>query len=191
MLKPTINLPAIGLLMILMLISAAVLPAEDKQPSEYMVKAAFVYNFAKFVEWPETAFSDTNAPVIIGVVGDESKDSFQANLQQTVGNRMINGRRTKAVLISSPEDPELKSCHIVFISKYRRGNQKEFLRALKDQSTLTIGESEKFLQDGGIINFFIEEGKVRFDIDKQRAQQRQLTISSKLLNLARNRGVVQ
>jgi hypothetical protein len=129
--------------------------------------------------------------VIIGVVGDESKDSFQENLRQTVGNRMINGRQIKAVLISSADDPELKSCHIVFISKYRRGNQKEFLRALKDQSTLTIGESEKFLQDGGIINFFIEEGKVRFDIDKQKAQQRRLTISSKLLNLARNRGVIQ
>lgn len=153
-------------------------------PSEYQVKAAFIYNFAKFVEWPERVFASPETAITIGIVSD-NKDTVDADLEETLAGKKINGRHLRKSHLSSPKDEKaLEECHIVFIAKSKKGVQAEFLQALKDRSVLTITETDK---NQGIINFIMEENKVRFEIDNTAAQQAGLKISSKLLSLARSR----
>ncbi|EEF60376.1 YfiR family protein [Pedosphaera parvula] len=182
------------LLMVIGIISGGA-RADEERPSEYQVKAAFVYNFAKFVEWPVSAFRGPADSITIGVVG-ETGNGFEEALEQTIRGKTINGRHLEKRHVNSPED--VGNCQIIFFCRlekkafgdFEKGRQIKFLRLLEKQSVLTVGETDWFLHNGGVINFIVEEGKVRFDIDKSKAQKLSLKISSKLLNLAKNRGVV-
>jgi hypothetical protein len=155
-------------------------PAQIQPPSEYQVKAVFLYNFAKFVEWPPEAFADASAPVILGIIGD---DPFGAVLDRTIKGKTVNGR---ALLVKRAKQVrDLKGCHIVFISASERERLAQILEALSRSSVLTIGETERFVHLGGIINFIIEANKVHFEINVDVARRAQLKISSKLLTLAK------
>ena len=155
-------------------------PAQDAPPSEYAVKAAFLYNFAKFIEWPAETFSSPNAPFTLGVFGE---NPFGDDLERTVKNRAVNGRPFAVKQINSLS--ELKNCQILFISSSERRRFNEILKALDNASVLTVSDTERFIQAGGMINFFMENNKVRFEINDQAAKRAGLRISSKLLNLAR------
>ncbi|MDB6121345.1 MAG: hypothetical protein JWQ71_338 [Pedosphaera sp.] len=183
------NVRAVNILLSLLLfLTFGGLRASAAEPhfTEYQLKAAFVYNFAKFVEWPTQTFPSPDAPITIGVVCERDKE-FADALEQTINNKRINGRRLAISHIRSLQD--LKGCHIVFICRSEKKLPvAEVLQAVKGQSVLTVGETDTFMQSGGIINFMMEGDKVQFEIDNASAKRAGLQISSKLLALAKRRG---
>lgn len=163
------------------LLSCGALPGQTLAASaqEYQVKAAFLYNFAKFVDWPGEP-AGTSAPLVITVFG---KDPFGPALENIVLGRTVNGRRL--VIRRTSRLEELLPCHILFISSSEKRRLAEILQALRGTSVLTVGDMEEFLQLGGSVRFFVEENKVRFGINLEAARRTELKISSKLLSLAR------
>lgn len=160
-----------------LLLFASYPQAEAQQPSEYQVKAAFLYNFANFVEWPEIALSDTTT-LIIGVLG---KDPFGSALTR-FEKRSVKGRPLRVVQSERLQD--LPFCHMLFISSTEEENLTQVFQYLEGKPTLTVGELEQFAQRGGVINFIIKNKKVRFEINRTRALESGLKLSSKLLKLA-------
>jgi hypothetical protein len=148
--------------------------------SDYQVKAAFLYNFAKFVEWPPEAFSDGGAPFVIGVVGE---DPLSGDLERIVGGKTANGRRIIVRRLRGGQ--ELRNCHILFISSSENYRLSQIMNSLQGANTLTVGEADEFTRHGGIINFFEENDKLRFKINVNSAERARLKISSRLLALAR------
>jgi hypothetical protein len=146
--------------------------------NEYQVKAAFIFNFAKFVEWPSDAFGEGGV-LVVGVVGD---DPFGRALDQLNGNT-ANGRRLRIKRLRWDED--LRSCQILFISNSERRHLGKIMDNIRGTSVLTIGEMPQFNQAGGIIKFVIQDDKVRFEINAGAAGQARLRISSKLLALSK------
>ena len=142
-------------------------------PFEYKVKAAFLYNFAKYVEWPTPA---TQGPLTICVAG---RNVFGGVLDQTVSGETVGSRQIRTRIILEPEP----GCHIMFVPV--GAAMSAYLRASRNEPTLTVGETRSCLPGGGIISFFVENEKVRFEINPQAAERAQLRISSRLLQLAR------
>jgi len=172
--------PFFELLTVLALLSASTLGAEEPQPSEYQLKAVFLYNFAKFVEWPAEAFPRTNAPFIIGVLG---QSPLGEELERTVRNKTLNGHPFVIKYLKGISD--MSGCHVLFVSPSERRRMSEILRIASQGSILTVSETDRFLQSGGMIRFFMEGNKVRFDINDEAAKSANLRISSKLLSVAR------
>jgi hypothetical protein len=162
-----------------LLLAVSGVHAQEVQPSEYQLKAAFLFNFAKFVEWPEEAFSEPKAPIIIGVLGE---NPFGEQLEQTVRGKTINGRPFTVKELRSL--PEARNCHILFISTSEKARLPAIFDSLRGASVLTVGEAENFTEAGGMINFVLEGGKIRFQVNDAAAKSAQLKISSKLLSLA-------
>jgi hypothetical protein len=155
--------------------------AQEVQPSEYQLKAAFLFNFAKFVEWPEGAFSEPKAPLVIGVLGE---NPFGEHLERTVRGKTINGRPLTVRELHSPT--EARDCHILFISNDEKPRLQKVFESLRGASVLTVGETEHFIDAGGMINFVLESGKIRFQVNDVAAKSARLKISSKLLSLAQH-----
>ena len=150
------------------------------QTKEYQVKAAFLFNFAQFVEWPPGAYADTNAPFCIGILGD---DPFGKALEQTIQGENIEGH--KMVVQRSHQVADLANCQMIFVSKSEKSRVTEILAALGSRPVLTVGEVPGFARGGGGINFFLEGAKVRFEINPDVAQTEGLKISSQLLSLGK------
>jgi hypothetical protein len=151
--------------------------ASDTPNLEYDVKAAFLLNFTRFVEWPASARGE---PLRVCVF---RADPFGGALRQTLEGEHAHGRPLTSALIGSPAD--LTACDVVFVPESESGQAPDVLRALRGHAVLTIGESPEFLQHGGIFNFVVERDRVRFDINAAAADRSGLRISSKLLRLAR------
>lgn len=148
--------------------------------NEYQVKAAFLYNFAKFVEWSPETFSQSDAAFVIGVLGD---DPFGAALDQTIHGKSINGRQF--IIKRLKWGQHLRDCQLLFICSSERNRLAQILESIKGASVLTVSELNNFCQQGGMISFILEENKVRFVINTDVAEQARLRISSKLLVLAK------
>ncbi len=155
------------------------LRAESNQ-LEYRVKAAFLYNFARFVEWPGRPENGREEAIVLGVLG---KDPFGASLDDTVRGRTIKKRPLTVRCFRSLQ--ELEPCHVLFISRSESRRLAEILRALEYHSTLTVSDMEGFLRKGGMIHFVVEKGSVRFDINLEPAERAELAVSSQLLKVAR------
>jgi hypothetical protein len=153
--------------------------AESMQNKEYLIKAAFLYNFTKFVDWPSESFKNDVDPIKLYILGD---DPFGEALA-TIRDKMVKGRRLTITRVRRVE--EIKGAHLLFISPSEKGRVKQILQSLRNTPVLTISEIEWFGQMGGIINFITVEDKVQFEINSEQAQQHQLKISSQLLKLAR------
>src|SRR5436190_23014687 len=125
--------------------------AQETPPSEYQLKAAFLFNFAKFVEWPAEAFPEPESRFVIGVLGD---NPFGADLEHAVKDKVINGHTFVVKQLKSLS--ELRSCHILFISKSERRRLPEIMSHLEAASLLTVSEVDRFLQAGGMVNFILE-----------------------------------
>lgn len=152
------------------------------QPTEYQIKAAFIYNFALFVEWPSRSFAETNSPMTIGVLG---KNVFGDSLEQAVSGKAIKGHPLRFKAYSSMA--EATNCQVLFISTSEKGRLSKILARLQGTSTLTVTENtDDFIGDGGMINLVIVDNKVRFQINNDAAKKAGLIISSKLLSLAIN-----
>ena len=156
--------------------------AESDSVLEYKIKAAFLYSFAKFIDWPEQAFSNSQSPIILGVLGE---DPFGLILNELEG-KVAKGRSIVAYKYSSTDSfDELKLCHIIFVCSSEKERFTEIIEMLKDTNVLLVGDMEGFAQLGGIINFILVEKKVRFEINVAAAERAGLKISSKLLTLAK------
>ena len=151
----------------------------QQQPSEYELKAAFLFNFAKFVEWPPDAYADTNAPIVIGILGE---NVFGNNLQKIINDRKVNNRGFQFRNFDSPTDAT--NCQILFISASKKNDFAKIISTLHNASVLTVSETDGFLKAGGMINFLLEGNNVRFQISDDAAKKARLKISSKLLSLA-------
>jgi hypothetical protein len=149
------------------------------QVDEYQVKAFFLYNFARYVEWPPESFKGRNDPIVICILG---QNPFGGALEQAVAGRVVEGRPFVVRQIS--DVPPGSSCHILFINSSERKRFRSFAGRLKGSAVLSVGESPGFTADGGVVNFKLEDGKVRFEIDVDAAAREHLRISSKLLSLA-------
>lgn len=153
------------------------------QAPEYDLKAAFLFNFVKFVEWPPTAFAGDRAPLTICVYGD---DPFGSTLDALVEGERVGER---SLLVRRPDSLRgLEGCHVLFVSRSEKDRLGDVLAQVQRDPVLTVGDSDGFLRAGGAINFILEGSKVRFLIDQAAAARSGLRISSKLMRLAVNTG---
>jgi hypothetical protein len=150
-----------------------------KEFEEYRVKAAFLYNFAKFVEWPAQSFKGPDDPIAICVAG---QNPFGHMLEETVKGKTLEGR--PFVVRNLPDAKQAGGCHVLFVSSSERKKVGSILESIRTPGVLTVGESEGFAMDGGVINFKLESGKVRLEINPDAAAKAGLSIRSNLLSLA-------
>jgi len=147
----------------------------DRPIDEYQLKAAFLFNFAKFVEWPQQSFKSPADPVNICVFGS---NPFGRSLEDAVNGKSVEGRKFAVRQIADAN--QVSGCQMVFIPSAQRKRGAE----LTISGVLTVGESEGFAASGGVIGFKLEGGKIKLEINVDAAEQRKLRISSKLLSLA-------
>ena len=171
----TKNFPLVCLL--LALLTAFSTPARAQSPGEYDVKAAYLYNFGKFVRWPESA---TKGPqFLICVLGD---DPFNGTLQSTVAGEMVNGKPAVVEHLTSARNAS--PCNILFISRSERNRVRHILDSIDIGGTLTVSDISGFAEEGGMIQFVNEDGRIRFTINLPAAERAGLNMSSELLKVA-------
>jgi hypothetical protein len=187
------------LVFLILVLFAIPVTAEPRveENKEYQIKAAFLYNFLNFVDWPKEKLSDSNEPIIIGIIGkDPFGDAFEPVKNKKVKGKNIVIKRFKELeeLEKSGEKDEsqlylqieaLRKCHVLFICRSEEEKLRETISLFKDHSVLTTGDMEGFLESDGIINFLMEEKKVRFEINVTAAKRAKLKIRSQLLRLAK------
>ncbi len=153
--------------------------------SEYSVKAAYIFNFAKSVEWPDDAFDNDHSPIVIDVLG---QDPFGSALDDAVKGKKV-GTRALSVKRFESFDPEkaddLKKGHILFISSSEQDRVKEILKNLKGSNLLTVSEIEQFPAMGGTILFDQEGDRIALVLNKKSAKKAGLTLSPELVQLSR------
>lgn len=163
--------------LLLLLASTALAGAQSQLVDEYRVKAAFLYNFAKFVEWPADSFKAPADPITICVLGNP----FGGRLEDTVSGKQIDERRLIVREIS--DAAEAQGCNILFVANQKK-RAADLLGRVKASPILTVGDCENFAAAGGVIGFKLEGGRVRLEINVAAAERSRLRISSKLLSLA-------
>jgi hypothetical protein len=182
-------LKRLGILIVALSVSLSWAPeafaqaSDGSDSSEYLIKAGFIFNFAKFVEWPPVAFAQTDTPIVIGILGT---DPFGPILDRIVRDKKIGNRGFIVKRLNWNKDTkELKDCNILFVSTSERVHIDDLLQIVKSLPILTVGETPGFAERGGIIRFTVEDNRVRFEVNVDAAHLAQLTISSRLLTLAR------
>jgi hypothetical protein len=180
----------IFIFVILTLLEAPQVRGESASTREYQVKAAFLYNFIMFVDWQPEKMPTADAPIIIGIIG---KDPFE-NAFEPIKDKQVNGRKVVVKRFEGFEDikktgkeiEEIRKCHLLFICSSEKDVAKEITDLVKNNNVLTVGDMPGFLEAcGGMINFVLEEEKVRFEINNTNADQSKLQIRSQLLRLAK------
>jgi hypothetical protein len=146
---------------------------------EYPLKLAFIYNFTKFIEWPADTYREQGTPLSICIVGN---DPFDPDLEGELRTRKV-GSHPIEVMKLRPTDA-LGVCQIVFVPGTEKSQAVGIVRGLKGSSALTVGETEGFAVQGGIINLTVEGNKLHFEVNLVAAERARLKISSKLLNMA-------
>jgi hypothetical protein len=153
--------------------------AQAAPSREYQIKAVFLFNFAQFVEWPTIAFAGSTSPLVIGILGG---DPFGAYLDETVRDEKVNHRPLTIQRYQRVD--EIKTCHVLFISRSEASRLEQILVSLKDRSILIVGDGDDFVQRGGMIRLANAQNKIRMSINVDAAKAANLTISSKLLRAA-------
>jgi len=148
--------------------------------SDRQVKAAYLYNFAKFVEWPEQAFANSTAAIRLCIWNDRL---FETDVHQIVNGKALAGHPIDVVGVQSIE--HLRSCHVLFISSSDERETRRIIDALREATVLTVGGMKGFVASGGIINFVLDEERVQFEINHRAATRAGLRISSRLLGVAK------
>jgi len=154
-------------------------PAHAGPDKEHRIQAVFLFNFAQFVDWPESAFRGPKDPLVVGILGDDPFDDF---LDEVVKGESVRDHPIVVKRFKRLED--ITDCHVLFIGANEAARLDGLVASLKDRKILTVGESRDFLQQGGMIRFVEEDGKVRFKINLEAVQGADLSVSSKLLKVA-------
>ncbi|MEK6707127.1 MAG: YfiR family protein [Bdellovibrionota bacterium] len=186
--------------LILILTATNIVHAAQAAPEtnrEYQIKAAFLYNFVKFTDWPgepaadsnEPNTVDSNEPITIGIIGEDPfGNAFEPVKNERIKGRKIVLKRFKGLeesKQSSEQIENVKKCHLLFICRSQKEQLGEIIDVVKDRPVLTVADMGGFLESGGVINFILEEKKVRFEINLTAARHAGLRISSRLLRLAK------
>ena len=164
--------------LILLIGMHAPMPEQAQVTREYQLKAAFLYNFCQFVDWPANAFTRNDEPLIIGVFGD---NPFGHYLDETVKGEKIDQH---PIVVKYYDNNENGKCHLAFIALNDPEQSSEIVKTLKGKSTLTIGDQRWFLEQDGMIRFVNSDNKIRFQINVDAVKEAGLEVSSKLLRLA-------
>ena len=153
--------------------------AAPQSQAEDALKAAYLYNFTKFIEWPDSAFSGTSAPFTVCVFAD---DRFRRDVQGILRDEKVRGR---PIEIAPLNIEDLKLCHLAYFGSAEADRYSKRLPELRMAPVLTVGEGFRFLEHGGLIAFLLESDRVRFAVSRRAAGAAGLTVSSKLLRVAR------
>src|SRR6202050_4596542 len=168
-----------AVLRVSLLLCGLVIGGQAQSAGEYQVKAAFLFNFAKFVEWPPAAFF-ADARLQICVLG---QDPFGVEFEQSIVEKIVQGHKIK---LAHPDDvPQARACQILFIASSEKQRMRDILRGLKGASVLTVADTPSFIQSGGIINFVLDQEQVRFEINLKAAELAHLKLSARLLTVAK------
>lgn len=176
-------IPARAFLLVIamLLITTATVPADEGIASEAQMKAAFLVNFPKYIEWPASAFAERGSPIVVAIYGDDKViNEFNQMIQ---GGRSIEGRQIVVKRINSEEEIS-SDCHIIYFAASERQHIPGALERIKGTSVLTVSEAENFLEKGGVINLIRKEQNLRLGINLAAAGQAKLRISSNLLSVA-------
>jgi hypothetical protein len=171
-------LSSLALILFLAILPGAHLAAAT--PTEYEVKAAFLLNFARFVEWPAEAFADASAPLVIGIVG---ANDLAEVLPRVVASQTAQGRPIEVRHLQPSDDVGV--CQVLFVGRSVDDSAESVLKSARNRPLLTVGETDTFNALGGIIRFLLIDKSVRFDVHSRAATDAGLKISSKLLAVAR------
>jgi hypothetical protein len=153
---------------------------QAQSAGEYQVKAAFLFNFAKFVEWPPDTFPRSDGSLQICVLG---QDPFGLEFEQSIVEKIVQGHKIK---VTHPDDvPQARECQILFIASSEKQRMRDILEGLKGASVLTVADMPGFIQSGGIINFVLDQERVRFEINLKAAELAHLRLSARLLTVAK------
>ena len=174
-LKRTRTIAATTLLALLLAPLLVAAPAQG----DYALKSAFLYNFCRFIEWPDSAFASPNEPFIIGIAGD---DPFGSLLNEAVKGKKYHNRPIRIDHFRGPGD--IRRCHLLFVSHANAGRLVPILVAVAGKSVLTVGETEDFFNRGGMITLTAEQNRVRLRINTAVLHSANLVVSSKLLRVA-------
>jgi hypothetical protein len=153
--------------------------AEPPEVGEYQVKAAYLFNFSKFVEWPPKSFSSASSPIVICILGE---DPFAGSLEEAIRNKTVAGRGLIVRSMAGLADG--KSCHMLFVGLTEWRHSHPAIANLTGSGVLTVGETTDFTTSGGMIAFKLDAGRVRFQINLAAIRRAPVQISSKLLSLA-------
>jgi hypothetical protein len=165
------------------------LPAQAQQAesvinvsNEYVLKAVYLYNFGRYVEWPATAFAGASEPFVIGIVGE---DSFGGAIDEIAAKKTIGKRRIVVRRFASPDDYR-QPCQILFVSRSLTAEQQSALSSkIEGQPVLLVGETPGFDERGGSINFFVDGDRIQFEINLENARRAQLRMDAQLLKLGK------
>ena len=186
--------------LILVLLGGAIAPrsrAGSEPSQEYKLKAAFLYNFLKFVDWSKEKMGDANEPITLGIIGkDPFGQAFEPVKDKDAKDKKVVVKRFKSIadlkkLGESGKDEldqqieAVKKCHLLFVCSSEKEYLKDIANAVKQRPVLTVGEMPGFLEGGGIMNFLVEDNKVRFEVNLTAAEHAKLKIRSQLLRLAK------
>lgn len=170
-----------ALKILLLLVVFAGLNAKAQQFTEYEVKAAYIFNFTKFIKWPASSFDNNTSPYVLGIYGN---DPFGSIIKKIIGNRESNSRKWIVKYYSRPE--QIKQCHILFVTDIKNSELRRLIKYLQDKSILSVGdEIDQFCQHGGMVNFTPKNAPKRFEINHKAAKNADLSISAKLLMLSK------
>lgn len=167
------------LLLSALLISFAAVSAMAEGPSESQVKAAFLFNFAKFIDWPAGAFAGPGDLFVFGVLGDDPVgDSVQQLTGKTVQGRTVAVRRYESLR-------DVTACHVLYIARSDLDEADAVTAALRGRPVLLVADDEQFARRGGMINFVLERNKVGFEINAEAMKRAKLSANAQILKLAR------
>ena len=153
--------------------------ADSRSEREYRIKAAFLYNFTRFVEWPTDRFVDDSAPIMLCVIGN---DLFGATLEDILTGKTIKGRHIYISRIDNVDD--LDACHVLFVGLSERERLRHIIASSYRVNVLTDGDMDDFVEFGGVINLIIRANKIKFEINLVAAKQARLKFDLKLVTLA-------
>ena len=154
--------------------------ADPETLTEYQIKAGFFFNFTRFVEWPQRAFATPTSPILACVVGETPLTDL---LTDVAAGKVVNGRQVSIRRVKPSDD--LRGCNLLFISAAEQRHTAEMLESLKNMNTLTVGETRGFAQAGGMINFAIQENKVKLELNLDTTTRAGLKVNSKLIGVSR------
>lgn len=154
-------------------------PQDSQSLSEYVVKAGFLFNFAKYVEWPADSFEKPDTPITIGIVG---ADPFGEDLERILKNKTVRNRSFAIQRFREPAG--ILRCHILFVPRSEKDHLPEILKQINSWPVLTVGEEESFSRAGGITNILIEKERPRLEVNPDAAEKAKIAIDSKLLKVA-------
>lgn len=162
--------------------------ADSEESKEYHIKAAFLYNFIKFIDWPKEKIADSNS-ITIGIIGENPfGKAFEALKDKKVKDKKVLIKQFQSVeemKLPSEQIEAIRKCHVLFVCRSEVKYLRRIMDCVKDHSVLAVGDMANCLESGVIINFIKEDKKVRFEINNREAKKANLDIRSKLLRLAK------